>query len=92
MHMYYEKVNIVFLYLMQHLDTSGTSKHYFKNQKACKCLCTISSCAHNGCTCPAGLAVSASGNLGYGFDLAASCLALRLTGKTRTGRGRARIM
>ena len=25
--MYFEKVNIVFLYSMQHLDTSGTSKH-----------------------------------------------------------------
>ena len=27
MYMYFEKVNIVFLYIMQHLDTSGTSKH-----------------------------------------------------------------
>ena len=27
MYMYFEKVNIVFLYIMQHLDPSGTSKH-----------------------------------------------------------------
>ena len=27
MYMYFEKVNIVFLYIMQHLDTSGISKH-----------------------------------------------------------------
>ena len=27
MYMHFEKVNIVFLYIMQHLDTSGTSKH-----------------------------------------------------------------
>ena len=27
MYIYFEKVNIIFLYIMQHLDTSGTSKH-----------------------------------------------------------------
>ena len=29
MYMYFEMVNIVFLYIMQHLDTSRTSKHTF---------------------------------------------------------------
>ena len=37
--MYFEKVNIVFRYIMQHLDTSGTSKHYVL-ANACK----VSSC------------------------------------------------
>ena len=26
-YMYFEKANIVFLYIMQHLESSGTSKH-----------------------------------------------------------------
>ena len=29
MYMYFEKINIVFLYIMQHLDTSGTYKHTY---------------------------------------------------------------
>ena len=28
MYMYFENINIVFLYIMQHLDISGTSKHF----------------------------------------------------------------
>ena len=42
MYMYFEKVNIVFLYIMQHLDTSGISKH----QELANA-CTVSSCHIN---------------------------------------------
>ena len=45
--MYFKKVNIVLLYIMQHLDTSGTSKH-----KELTHGCTVSSAAHKSCTCP----------------------------------------
>ena len=38
----FEKVNIVFRYIMQNLDTSGTSKHYVLANA-----CTISSCHIN---------------------------------------------
>ena len=47
MYMYFEKVNIVFLYIMQHLDTSGTSKH-----KELAHACAVSLCAHKWCTYP----------------------------------------
>ena len=40
--MYLEKVTIVFLYITQHLDTSGTSKHYELANA-----CTVSSCHTN---------------------------------------------
>ena len=50
MYMYFEKVNIVLFYIMQHLATSGTYKH-----KELVHACTVSSCAHKGCTCPGSL-------------------------------------
>ena len=52
MHMYFEKVNIVFLYMMLHLDTSGTYKHSELAHAY-----TVSSCVHKGCTCPVAQAV-----------------------------------
>ena len=42
MYLYFEKVNIVFLYIMQHLDTSGTSKYYELANAS-----TVSSCHIN---------------------------------------------
>ena len=40
MYVYCEKVNVVLFYIMQHLDTSGTSKH-----RKLAHACTVSSCA-----------------------------------------------
>ena len=47
MYMYFKKVSIVFLYIMQHLDTSETSEHQELARAS-----TISSCAHKGFTAP----------------------------------------
>ena len=74
---------------MQHLDTSGTSKHE-ELAHACK----VTSCAHKGCTCSGILVgrVSSQGKLrsrirsraatyqSLKMVLAAPRLALRLTG------------
>ena len=43
MYAYFEKVNIVLLYIMQHLDTSGTSKHLELAHAY-----TVSLCVHKG--------------------------------------------
>ena len=55
MYMYFEKVSIVFLYIMQHLDTSETSEH-----QELACASTISSCAHKGFTAPVAQSVECS--------------------------------
>ena len=47
MYAHFEKVNIVLLYIMQHLDTSGTSKHLELAHTY-----TVSSCAHKGVPAP----------------------------------------
>ena len=61
MYMYVKKVSIAFHYIMQHMDNSGTCKHYFKNQLAHAC--TVSSCAHKDVPARLARRVSASVNL-----------------------------